>query len=301
MISLAAMVIIPAGAQALTAVGSGSVLTGDGHRFVAFQTPSGNPAVLDSRTLKVRQIRDAKDCVPADVGFGRVLLDCTEGWYFDYRSPRLASVWTGESRPVSEALKSESYDRGEIGRFWIRGDCDAGSPCYSVVYRNFRTGARKSFSTVGNSADVGPPGLSVSDYDLDRRRFGRFEPHPGFSIFTGSFDWSAYLGYGRSYYLLNRQRGMTLVRSPMRSVRIGPYLPGAEGPSQTSVKTGSGRIVWVRGRRLHCFNLRAGTREQTRFDKAADSAAVVRKGAVVAFPAGVTDKKRRYGLRLVRF
>lgn len=290
-----------AGAKGLTAVGEGGVLAGDGKRFTSFQTPGGIPVVLDSRTRQVRKIQDAKGCLPADIGFGRVLLDCTRGWYFDYRQPRIASVWTGVSHPIKSARKEEDYDDGEIGKFWVRGDCDSGSPCTSIVYRNFRTGKAKRFSTVGNSADIAPPGLSVYDFDLDFRHLGRYKPHPRFSIFSRNFDWSSYVGFGARYYLLNEYRGVLMIKSRKRTIRIGPFLPGAIGPSQDDIGTGSGRIVWVSGRVLHCFDLGEGQRIRTRLGRSAESATVVRNGAVVAFPAGNRSRNQRYRIRIIRF
>ena len=290
-IAVAVLVVLAAGARPSAAK--------EAHSEVAINVgqSDGVPVVVDTWTHKTRRIRGADGCTPADVAFGRVLLDCTRGWYYEYRRPRIAMVKTGESHPIPGARKAERYDYGEIGRFWVRGDCDAGSPCYWIFYRNFRTGKSRIFSNVGSSARSVPPGLSVYDFYLNRRHLGKYEPHPAFRLPAGTYESNNYLGFGPRFYLVRGKGCLFMVRVRSRTC-LGSIASGG-WRSDYVIQRGSGRFAWVSGGRLHVFEIKSG-RKTVRRIKAGSAIAIVRDGVIVASPSRLGNNKRRYRLRLFR-
>lgn len=289
-------------AASLKAINTKYHLVSDGSRFVAFQKPDGTPTVLDSRTGEVRKIRGAGGCKPASVAYGRVLVDCADHYYDEAPPSRIASAWTGKSREIRNSRKWDDYRFGELGKFWVRADCQPG-PCYTTTYTNFRSGKRRVFSTVGLAPKRLPDGLGTRDYELDYRHFGRLEPHPYFSIFSRDFDWYSYIDFGRHYYLLNESDGLYVVRSPHMRVRIGGRLP-YDGTTVESrlVFRGSGKLVWTKGRWLRAYDLGTGERILRKLPKVPSGLTVVKQGAVVSFSTKLREDKRTISrLRIVRF
>jgi hypothetical protein len=279
------------------AINVGQSLAGDGNRFVSFQRADGVPVIMDTWTRKTRRIRGADGCAPADVAFGRVLLDCTRGWYYDYRHPRVAMVKTGESHPIPGTGKTEQYDYGEIGRFWVRGNCDAGGPCNWIVYRNFRTGKSRSFGNVGSSARRGPPGLSVYDFDLNHRHLGKYVPHPAFRLPTRTIESSNYFGFGPRFYLVRSKGYLFMVRDRSRTC-LGTIMSG-RWSNDYAIHRSSGRFAWVSDRRLHVFEIKSG-RKTVRKVKADSAIAIIRDGVIVASPSISGNGARHYLLKLWR-
>ena len=289
-------------AASLKAINAKYHLVSDGARFVAFQRPDGTSMVLDARKGKVRKIQGSKGCEPSAVGYGRVLLNCADGYYFDFKPSRLASVRTGKSWKIPRASIYEEYRAGDIGKYWVRGDCQSGSSCYSTTYTNFRSGTKRTFTTVGIPDSV-PEGLNYDDLDLDNRHLGRFKPHPEFSIFTEDFNWGSYIGFGAHYYVVNDYGGMFLVRSPQERVKIGGYLPGTSNTYFSRILArGSGRLGWVDRSWLRAFDLRTGEKVLRRLPRGGSKLALVKQGAVVAIPTDAKrDKRKIFRLRIVKF
>lgn len=260
-------------------------MASDGVRYFAYLTPKGVPAVLDTWTQKTNLIRGAKDCQPLDVGGGRVLLTCGKADKDHMRLTRTASARGGKARKLPHNKYGFWYS---IGKYWVEG----GVPCTGTGgclggrnYVNWRTGR------------IGTVGGELTDWsraDLDRPRLLYIGPKFIPAGFANSWklcwdEQTMVTDAGRIRVWSSHSDSMVIGRGGILKYECNSY---------TSLKVGSGRVVWNRGPVVHEYNTANGMSYKRRLAKPT-RIVPVRDGAVIAMKTRDGKKHDAYRIRFV--
>ena len=282
--SIAAGLFAATPANAARAINSALMAT-DGARYFAYMTPKRVPVVLDTWTGKVNRITGAKGCQPLDVGGSRVLLSCGKADGNHMKETRTASARGGKAVRTPRGKTGYWF---AIGKYWLEGNnpCTGTGGCLGGrAYLNWRTGKN------------GYPGGELTDWsraDLDRRRLLYISPE----FIPAGFASSWKLCWDGDVMVTDAGK-IRVWSSHSQSMVIGKGgLLKNQCDSYSSLKVGSGRVVWNRGRVIHEYNTETGMSYRRRLKNVA-RVVPVRDGVVIAMKVGKTPTANRYRIRFI--
>jgi len=271
--------------DAARAINSNPMAT-DGVRYFAYQTPKRVPVVLDTWTGKTNLITGAKGCQPLDVGGSRVLLTCGKADENFMKITKTASARGGKAIRTPRAKTGYWF---AIGKYWLEGNnpCTGTGGCLGGrSYLNWRTGKN------------GYPGGELTDWsraDLDRKRLLYISPE----FIPAGFANSWKLCWDENVMVTDAGK-IRVWSSHSDSMVIGKGgLLKYQCDNYSSLKVGSGRVVWNRGRVIHEYNTKTGMSYKRRL-KNVTKVVPVRDGIVIAMKTGRTSTADRYRVRFIR-
>ncbi|MBK5233949.1 MAG: hypothetical protein JJE13_13345 [Thermoleophilia bacterium] len=226
-------------------------MTDESH-YIAYTKADGVPVVFDTKTSETVEIEGADDCIPAAIGAGQVLLQCSSpSVYFHgaYRRARTASVDGGPSVPFFKL--SPSLDLWAIGRYWVGGSqsCGGGCPPPSPWYINRRTGKKRL--------------ISYDDHpyrNVDSKKLNKI---PDAQPFTVKIKGKIVTQCSNTEVVVTNSGGfLRLWTDPHTSTVIGKSVYAAFSCSPYPVQFSEDKVAWQRGRTLNTVDIDSGKRVQ---------------------------------------